>query len=183
MKITCRCKSQTRCKCDDQGLIAATNVIISKIEAITNLNVTLPEDLNSVDQFMPKVIQSYEFDEDKERQRKRSNYQLKKKDCKKPRNRLILISALTSRKKKQKVLKEIAETHENWDTAIPDPTMVELYNNYRIRVEAKYPTPQFHECLIQKALQLFYNDTDLKFDEDTKLSILYDLDLPRVCPY
>ena len=171
------------CKRDEQGLIAATNVIISEIEAITNLNVTLPEDLNSVDQFMPKVIQSYEFDEDKRRRRKRSNYQPKKKDCEKPRNRPVLISAQTSRKKKRKVLKKIAETHENWDTAIPDPTMVELYNNYRIRVKARYPTPQFHEWLIQKSLQLFYDDKDLKFDEDTKLSILYDLDLPKVCPY
>jgi hypothetical protein len=61
--------------------------------------------------------------------------------------------------------------------------MVELYNNYRIRVKARYPTPQFHEWLIQKSLQLFYDDKDLKFDEDTKLSILYDLDLPKVCPY
>ena len=80
-------------------------------------------------------------------------------------------------------MKKITDSPEKWDTAIPDPTMVELYNGYRIRVKAKYPTPEFHEWLLRKALQLFYEDTDLKFDDNTKLSILYDLDLPTVSPY
>ena len=43
------------CKRDEQGLIAATNVVINKIEAITNLNVSLPEDIN---QFLPKVVKT-----------------------------------------------------------------------------------------------------------------------------
>ena len=172
------------CKRDEQGLIAATNVIISEIEAITNLNVTLPEDMNAVDQFLPKVIQSYEFDDDmKKRRRKRSLSHTKKKNRKAPRNRPMLITALTSRKKKRIILKKITDSPEKWDTAIPDPTMVELYNGYRIRVKAKYPTPDFHEWLLRKALQLFYEDTDLKFDDNTKLSILYDLDLPTISPY
>ena len=55
------------CKRDKQGLIAATNVVINEIEAITNLNVSLPEDINSIDNFLPKVVQNYEFDEKKKK--------------------------------------------------------------------------------------------------------------------
>ena len=71
------------CKRDEQGLIAATNVVINEIEAITNLNVTLPEDLNSIDQFLPNVVQPYEFDE-QERRRKQSLSQHKQKNCEEP---------------------------------------------------------------------------------------------------
>ena len=49
----------------------------------------------------------------------------------------------------------MSEIPEIWDTTLPDPTMVELYNGYRIRVKAKYPTPAFDEWLLHKALQLF----------------------------
>ena len=171
------------CKRDEQGLIAATNVVISEIEAITNLNVTLPEDLNAVDQFLPKVIQSYEFDDNKKRRRKRSLSQGRKKNRNGPRNRPILISAITSQTKKRKILKQMNEHPEIWDTTLPDPTMIELYNSYRIRSKAKHSTPAFDEWLLHKALQLFHEDKDLQFDANTKLSILHDLDLPAISPY
>ena len=90
------------CKRDDQGLIAATNVVINETKAITNLNVTLPEDLNAVDQFLPKFIQSYEFDDDKKKRRKRSFSQTKQKNQQRPRNRPIFITALTSRKSRKR---------------------------------------------------------------------------------
>jgi len=113
------------CKRDEPGLIAATNVIISKIESITNLNVTLPEDINAVEQFLPKVAQNCDFDDDKKKKRrKRAISQKTKRKCNRPRNRPILVSALTSEKKEKDILKKMAETPEIWDTAIPDHTMV-----------------------------------------------------------
>ena len=171
------------CKRDEQGLIAATNVVISEIEAITNLNVTLPEDRNAVDQFLPKVIQSYEFDDNKKKRRKRSFSPRKQKNRNGPRSRPILKTALTSQTKKRKILKKMNEDPEIWDTTPPDSTMVKVYNNYRIRVKAKHPTPAFDEWLLHKALQLFHEDKDLKFDKNTKLNMLHDLDLPTISPY
>ena len=166
------------CKRDEHGLIAATNVVINEIEAITNLNVTMPEDLNSIDQFLPKVVQNYEFDEEKKR-RKRSLSRKQKLNL--PRNRPIFKSALTSRKQKLQVLQHLNKAPENWDTTLPDPNMVELYNAYKIRVKAKYPTPSFDEWLLTKALQLFYKTTkNPEFYVTHKYNILHDSTTPPI---
>ena len=169
------------CKRDELGLIAATEVVISEIEAITNLNVSLPENINSIDNFLPKVIQNYEFDEQKKR-RKRSFSRKQKLNL--PRNRPIFISALTSEEKKRKLLQKLSSIPENWDTISPDPTMVEMYNAYKIRVKAKYPTAPFDEWLLSKALQLFYKATNnQEFYDNHKSKILYDLEMPPISVY
>jgi hypothetical protein len=53
------------CKRDEQGLVASTNIIINKIQAIANLNLTLLEEIQTMDHFFPKIIAYYNFDEDK----------------------------------------------------------------------------------------------------------------------
>jgi hypothetical protein len=80
------------CKRDEQGLLASTNIVISEIEAITNLNVTLSEDLSSMDHFLPKVIHSYDFDDEKKRKR-RSPSKRRRQRCFN-RNTPILLTAL-----------------------------------------------------------------------------------------
>ncbi len=57
------------CKRDAQGLVASTNIIINEIEAITNLNVTLPEEIQTMDHFFPQVVANYDFDEDKKKRK------------------------------------------------------------------------------------------------------------------
>jgi hypothetical protein len=60
------------CKRDEQGLVASTNIIINEIEAITNLNVSMPEEIQTMDHLFPKIVANYDFDEDKKKRRKRS---------------------------------------------------------------------------------------------------------------
>ena len=211
------------CKRDELGLIAATNVVINEIEAITNLNISLPEDINSIDQFLPKVVQNYEFDEQKKRRKRSLSRKQKlylprkirpiitsdsfsrkqklsqprnirpntntdsfsrKQKLNQPRKRPIIIKTIPSRKQKRQVLQAFNKAQENWDTISPDPIMVELYNAYKIRVKAKYPTPPFDEWLLTKALQLFYKETnDQELYDTQKLKILYDPTTPPMSIY
>jgi hypothetical protein len=39
------------CKRDEQGLVASTNIIINKIQAITNLNLTLLKEIQTMNHF------------------------------------------------------------------------------------------------------------------------------------
>ena len=92
-----------------------------------------------------------------------------------------LITASTSQKKKQQVLQHLNTAHKNWDTISPVPIMVELYNAYKIRVKAKYPSPPFDEWLLTKALQIFYKETkDQELYDTHKLNILYDPTTPPI---
>ena len=116
------------------------------------------------------------------KRRKRSLSQKQKLHL--PQNRPILISAFTSRKKKRQVLQHLNNVPENWDTLSPDPNMVELYNAYRIRVKAKYPTAPFDEWLLTKALKLFYKATNnQEFFDNQNLKILCDPSTPPISIY
>jgi len=65
------------CRRDEAGLMASIRINMNAIEAITNLNITLLDDLNAMDYFLPTVDKSYEF-EDYKHGRKRAAYKKKK---------------------------------------------------------------------------------------------------------
>jgi hypothetical protein len=58
------------CKRDEQGLVASTNIIINEIEAITNLNVSMPEEIQTMDHFFPKIVANYDLTKIKRRKGK-----------------------------------------------------------------------------------------------------------------
>jgi len=51
------------CRRDEAGLMASIRINMNEIEAIANLNITLPDDLNAMDYFLPTIDQSYEFED------------------------------------------------------------------------------------------------------------------------
>ena len=55
------------CKRDEKGLIASTKLIIAEIEAITNLNLTLKEEVINAEDFFPTIIDHATFDADRKR--------------------------------------------------------------------------------------------------------------------
>jgi len=95
------------CKRDEKGLLASIKIVAEEIEAITNLNVTLPEDINSMEHFLPTIIQSYNFD-DKKRKRRSSNTKRRSQNNKK-------FSLHMSKRKKRQILKKLNENTKLWD--------------------------------------------------------------------
>ena len=127
------------CKRDEKGLVASVEVVINEIEAITNLNVTFPEEEMNMDHFLPKIINEYDFDEKR-----------KKRESPEPTKKGLL-----------KDLREKIGTDEKQIIPLP---VSRLYNAYRIRTEAGFTMPDFETWLKSKALTLFYHTGGKRHD-------------------
>jgi len=115
------------CKRDEQGLVASTNIIINKIQAIANLNLTLLEEIQTMDHFFPKIIAYYNFDEDKKKRRKQSARRYRKFPTSSAINQSFYWHSSSKWKKKS----------EN-DKA--GPVLLSIYQAYKVMQKAKYPS-------------------------------------------
>jgi len=103
------------CRRDEAGLMASIRINMNEIEAITNLNITLPDDLNAMDYFLPTVDRSYEF-EDYTRRRKRAINKKKKFQRCFPEGQPIFTTSLESDEDKMTALADLNKKTEdnNW---------------------------------------------------------------------
>ena len=169
------------CKRDAQGLVASTNIIINEIEAITNLNVTLPEEIQTMDHFFPQVVANYDFDEDKKKRRKRSAGR------KLPRfNRLrpAFISAILPKEKTPE--RELKRMEEDIGHDEAGPVLLSMYHSYRTMQKAKYPsTPlTFDKYLMRNAMEEYYKVVnDSYFGDIYSYKIEYHDDMPPIMNY
>jgi hypothetical protein len=143
-----------KCKGDKQGLVASTNIIINEIEAINNLNVSLPEEIQTMDHFFPKIVANYDFDEDKKKKRKKRSARRKL-----PRfNRLRPAFILAMETKEKTPERELKRMEEEIGQDEAGPVLISMYHSYRIMQKAKYPsTPlTFDKYLMRNAMEEYY---------------------------
>ena len=152
------------CRRDEAGLMASIRINMNEIEAITNLNITLPTDLNAMDYFLPTVDQSYEF-EDYKRRKKRAAIRKAGQRCF-PEGRPILLTALESdddeeipeQDPDENALKITAkEKREPVNTDV-----AQLHVLYRIETRAQRHRYPFKLWLLRRAIQVFYQEKRLE---------------------
>jgi len=169
------------CQRDEAGLMASIRINMNEIEAITNLNITLPDNLNAMDYFLPTVDQSYEF-EDYKRRRSRAAYKKKNSQRCFPEGQPIFITSLESDDNKMTALVDLDKKTEenNWKDTLPNMDVIQLHTLYQIETKAhrlKYP---FKLWLQRAALKLFYQEKRMEdFWRDNEEKIFH---YPMIAP-
>ena len=168
------------CRRDEAGLMASIRINMNEIEAITNLNITLPEDLNAMDYFLPTVDQSYEF-EDYSRRRRRAANKKRSQRCF-PEGQPIFTTSLESDDDKMTALTDLDKKTEenNWKDILPNMDVIQLHTLYQIETKAHRISYPFKLWLQRAALKLFYHEKRMEnFWRDNEEKIFHH---PSIAP-